>query len=255
MPRLPAKQKVLDKIKPAAGFSHLTHLLLRLFLPILAYVLVRANFVGLAILLIFISKWRMFAVKPRYWLANLSASGVDIIIVVSLVLFMSNTSVRWWQLFWTGLYIGWLLWLKPKSDPVFVSAQAFIGQLLGISILYLKFGNSPLAVLVAGTWVVAYLSARHFLTSFEESRTTLLANVWAYFAASLAFILGHWMLFYGSVPQILVILTTVGYGMAALYYLDATDRLTTNLQRQLIGIMGVILLIVLVLSDWTGATV
>ena len=248
-------RRALNKIKPASGFSHITHLLLRILLPILAYILVRTDFVGLAILLIFISKWRMFAVKPRYWLANLASSGVDLMVSVSLVLFMSNTSIQWWQLFWTALWIGWLLWLKPRSDPISVSAQAFIGQLLGISVLYLKFGDWPLAALVFGTWGVAYLSARHFLTSFEEPRTALLSNVWAYFAASLAFILGHWMLFYGSVPQILVILTTIGYGLAAFYYLDATDKLSVRLQRQLLGIMCVILVIVLVLSDWTGATV
>lgn len=247
--------RAISKYKPAAGFSHLAHLILRILLPVLAYILVRTDFVSLAILLIFISKWRMFAVKPRYWLANLVSSGVDIMVSVSLVLFMSNTSVQWWQLFWTALYIGWLLWLKPKSDPVSISAQAFVGQLLGISVLYLKFGDWPLAALVFGTWGVAYLSARHFLTSFEEPRTTLLSNAWAYFAGSLAFILGHWLLFYGSVPQILVILTTVGYGLAALYYLDATERLNARLMRQLLGIMCVILLIVLVFSDWTGATV
>jgi hypothetical protein len=136
-----------------------------------------------------------------------------------------------------------------------VSAQAMVGQLLGLSVLYLKFGDSSLFMLVAGTWIVAYVAARHFLTSFEEAHTSLLAQVWAYFAASLAFILGHWLLFYGSVAQIIVILTNVGYGLAALYYLDAKDRLTITLQHQLVAIMCAILFIVIVLSDWAGSTV
>jgi hypothetical protein len=90
---------------------------------------------------------------------------------------------------------------------------------------------------------------------FEEPQVALLGHVWAYFAAGLAFVLGHWLLFYGTVAQIIVILTTIGYGLAALYYLEATERLTKNIQRQLLAIMGAILLIVIVLSDWTGATV
>ncbi|MBI2285547.1 hypothetical protein HYU82_01845 [Candidatus Saccharibacteria bacterium] len=242
-------------VKPAIGFSHFIHLGLNIILPILAYILVRIDFVAIAILLVLLAKWRIFAVRLRYWLVNLVSNGIDILVGVSFVLLMSSTSVDWWQLFWTALYIGWLVWLKPKSGVLSVSAQAMIGQLLGLTVLYLKFGDASLAMLVLGTWAVTYLTARHFLTSFEEPRAALLANVWAYFSASLAFILGHWLLFYGSVPQILIFLTTIGYGLAALYYLDGTERLTDRFKRQLLVIMSAILLIVIVLSDWTGATV
>lgn len=244
-----------SRIKPSRGFSHTAHLLLSAFFPIAAYILVRIDFVFLAILLVLISKWRMFAVKPRYWMANLIAGGVDIMVGVAFVLFMASTSIDWWQLFWAAAYIAWLVWLKPRSDVLAVSAQAMIGQLLGLAVLYLKFGDSSLAVLVAGTWAITYLSARHFLTSFEEPHTALLAHVWAYFSASLAFVLGHWLLFYGIVAQIIIFLATIGYGLAALYYLDAVDRLSSLIKRQLLAIMGAILLIVIILSDWTGATV
>lgn len=253
MPQIPLK--LPSRIKPTRGFSHLAHIALLILLPILAYVLVRISFVSLAILLIFLSKWRMFAVRPRYWLANLVSNGIDITVGVSLVLFMANTTVVWWQLFWMALYAAWLIWLKPKSDVLSVSAQAMIGQLLGLLVIYFKFGDNSLVILVASTWLITYLSARHFLTSFEEPMTALISHTWAYFSASLAFILGHWLLFYGSVPQIIVILTTIGYSVAALYYLEATDRLSDLLQKQLLSVMVAILIIVLVLSDWTGATV
>ncbi|KKW06628.1 MAG: hypothetical protein UY42_C0028G0005 [Parcubacteria group bacterium GW2011_GWA2_49_16] len=244
-----------SRIKPARGFSHLVHVGLLASLPVLAYILVRINFVAVAIGLVLISKWRIVAVRPRYWVANIVANGVDIVVGLSLVLFMSNTSVTWWQLFWMALYIAWLTWLKPRSDVLSVSAQAMVGQLLGLAVLYLKFGDASLAGLVAGTWLVTYLAARHFLTSFEEPHTALLAHVWAFFSASLAFVLSHWLLFYGTIAQIIVFLTTIGYCLAALYYLDATERLTPSLQRQMLGIMSAILVIAVVLSDWTGSTV
>jgi hypothetical protein len=245
----------LAKLKPVRGFAHSLHIGLNVLLPIATYVLVRIDFVGLAILLIILSKWQMFAVRMRYWLPNIVANGVDILVAVSLVLFMANTASRWWQLLWMGLYIGWLVWLKPRSGVLSVSGQAMIGQLLALAVLYIKFGDASLLVLVAATWGVAYVAARHFLTSFEEAYTSLLAHVWAYFAAALAFILGHWLLFYGSVAQIIVILTTVGYGLAALYYLDASDRLSRLMERQLILIMIAILVVVFLLSDWSGVTV
>jgi hypothetical protein len=242
------------RIKPVRGYSHLLYIAFNVLLPILAYILVRIDFVGLAIILALLSKWRMFAVRPRYWIANLVSNGVDIMVAVSLILFMAAASVVWWQLFWVLAYGLWLIWLKPRFDVLSVSAQAMVGQLLGLSLIYLKFGDSSIVALVAGTWLVTYLAARHYLTSFEESHSALLAHIWAYFAAGLAFVLSHWLLFYGSIAQIIVILTTVGYGLAALYYLDATDRLSGSLQRQLVGIMLAILLIILVFSNWSGAT-
>jgi hypothetical protein len=187
-------------------------------------------------------------------MANLISNGTDIMVAISLVLFMATTSVVWWQLFWMILYGGWLIWLKPRFDVLSVSAQAMVGQLLGLSLLYLKFGDSSIVGLVAGTWLVAYLSARHYLTSFEESHSPLLAHIWAYFSASLAFILAHWLLFYGTIAQIIVILTTIGYALAALYYLDAAQRLSAALQRQMLAIMLAILFVIIVFSNWTGST-
>lgn len=248
MRRLPAR------IKPTKGFSHLFYIGLNVLLPILAYILVRIDFVGLAIVLVLLSKWRMFAVRPRYWTANLIQNGVDIMVAVSLIIFMASATVVWWQLLWAVAYGAWLIWLKPRYDVLSVSAQAMVGQLLGLAVLYLKFGDSSIVGLVAGTWLVTYLAARHYLTSFEESHSALLAHIWAYFCASLAFVLAHWLLFYGTIAQIIVILTTIGYGLAALYYLDATDRLSQSLQKQLMGIMLAILLIIVLFSNWTGAT-
>ncbi|HET7827858.1 MAG TPA: hypothetical protein VFK97_03255 [Candidatus Saccharimonadales bacterium] len=242
------------RLKPVKGFSHLFYVALNVLLPVLAFILVRINFVGLAIALVILSKWRMFAVRPRYWVANIISNGVDIMVAVALILFMAGTSVTWWQLFWVLLYGLWLVWLKPRYDVLSVSAQAMVGQLLGLGLLYLKFGDSSIVMLVAGTWLVTYLAARHYLTSFEESHSALLAHIWAYFSASLAFVLAHWLLFYGTLAQIIVILTTIGYGLAALYYLDATERLNQALQRQLVGIMLAILLIIVIFSNWSGAT-
>jgi hypothetical protein len=155
---------------------------------------------------------------------------------------------------WVLLYGLWLVWLKPRYDVLSVSALAMVGQLLGLSLLYLKFGDSSIVTLVAGTWLVTYLAARHYLTSFEESHSALIAHIWAYFSASLAFVLAHWLLFYGTIAQIIIVLTTIGYGLAALYYLDATDRLSHTLQRQLVGLMLAILLIIVLFSNWSGAT-
>jgi hypothetical protein len=63
-------------------------------------------------------------------------------------------------------------------------------------------------------------------------------------------LLGHWLLFYGVVSQPTVILVSLGVGLSTLYYLEHFDRLSTALQRQLVLIMGTLIVIVLALSNW-----
>ena len=47
-----------------------------------------------------------------------------------------------------------------------------------------------------------------------------------------------------------LLLSTIGYGMAVLYYLNHRDRLSTGVRRQFIFIMLAIVLVVLTFSDW-----
>jgi hypothetical protein len=85
--------------------------------------------------------------------------------------------------------------------------------------------------------------------------TTFLSNLWAYFAASLVLILGKWLLYYGSVAQPILILTVVGYGLAALYYLDHHERLSSLVRRQFLFIMVAILVVVIAFSSWSDKTI
>ena len=63
-------------------------------------------------------------------------------------------------------------------------------------------------------------------------------------------VLGHWLLFYGIVAQPTLLLVILGYGLAALYYLDHFDKLSTVIRRQFVFIMIAVVVIVLTLSNW-----
>ena len=84
----------------------------------------------LALLVVLVSKWRVLAVRPRFWVANLIANMVDIIVglsVVVLLLAASNSLLLAGnglptpgenlpaQIFITIVYIVWLLFIKPRS--------------------------------------------------------------------------------------------------------------------------------------------
>src|SRR5579884_858706 len=135
---------ILRNLKPASGVAHVLHLLLVLVLPVAAFVLVRLDFVQLALSAVVLSKWRVFAVKPRFWAANMRANAVDLMVGLSVVLFMSHSGSVPVQVLWTVLYAIWLLAVKPRSTMPWVTAQAFIGQLAALSALYLTWGGGPI---------------------------------------------------------------------------------------------------------------
>lgn len=241
---------LIAKIKPASGFSKVIYTVFNILLPLVVFVLVRTDFVQLAFAVILLSKWRMFAVRPRFWPAHIRANAVDIIVGISLLLFMIHSDSQLMQLVWTGLYIVWLVAIKPATDILRISLQAFIGMVCGLMALYVAWGGGPLYGLVLLTGLICYLSARHFFDNFDEPYAKLLSYIWGYFSAALSWVLGHWLLYYGIVAQPVLLLVAIGFGLATLYYLDHHDRLSQGVRRQSLFIMVAIVAIVVALSDW-----
>ena len=94
---------LIARIKPASGFSRIAHLCLNILLPLLVFILVRINFDQLALAVVLLSKWRMFAVRPQFWAANIRANAVDIIVGVSVLLFMIHSGSQALQFVWSCL--------------------------------------------------------------------------------------------------------------------------------------------------------
>lgn len=246
---------LIVKLKPAGGFSYVLHLALVLILPAVAYILVTLNFVQLALSIIVLSKWRMFAVRPRFWAANVRANAIDLMVGLSIVIFMTQSSSVGIRLSWTLIYAIWLLAVKPASSIFMVTTQAFIGQLAALMALYLIWAAGPIYALSLLSGLFCFLAARHFLDAFEEPYTRLLAYTWGYFGAALAWLTGHWLLFYKGVALPTLLLSSLGYGIAVLYYLDHFDKLNKGLKRQLIFVMLAVVVVVLVFSDWGNKVV
>lgn len=244
---------LIAKVRPVSGFSWAAHILLLSLLPIILFVLVRIDFIVLAVMVIILSKWRMFAVKPRFWAANIRANSVDIIVGLSTLVFMVETDSQVWQLAWMFLYIAWLTLIKPSSKTAMIAIQALIAFLWGLGALFLIGDGSSALYLVFGSGMLCYLVAHHFFDAFEEAYTRLLAYIWAFFGAALVWVASHWLLYYpanGVIAQPMLLLVTIGYGLAAVYYLDHTDRLSKTVRRQFTFITIAITIIILFFSDW-----
>ena len=131
-------KSLIERFKPIAGFSKYFHVGLNVLLPLFVFIFIRLNFIELAVFIVILSKWRMFSVKPRFWPANLRANSVDIIVGLSIVIFMIHSSGPTWQLFWALIYGLWLVFLKPANTSIFVSIQSLVAQLLGLMASKLK---------------------------------------------------------------------------------------------------------------------
>ena len=240
------------RMKPAHGFSQIIHIALTLALPAALLILVRlqGGFVQLALSLVLLSKWRMFAVRPRFWPAIIRANAVDMTVGLSAVLFMAYSANGYVQLLFAGLYAAWLLAIKPATGTFLVASQAMIAQLCGLMALFLVWSDGPLLGLIFMTGIICYVSARHFFDNFDEPYAKLLSYLWAYFGAALLWVLGHWLLFYGLIAQPTLILSLIGYGLAVLYYFDHADRLSVGIRRQFLFIMIAAIIIILAFSDW-----
>jgi hypothetical protein len=241
--------------KPVGSYAAFLHILLTAILPLLLFVLVRLGFGWAAVALVLLSKWRMFAVKARHWPAIFRANSVDIFVGISVVVFMVSTDVMSVQLFWTALYAVWLLVIKPQSGPLMIGIQALLAQMVTLIAIFYYYAEGSTTLLVFLTWVITYLCARHFLSAFDEAMSRATSYVWAFFCAGIAWLSGHWLILYGPVAQPALLLSMLAYGLAAMYYLEHTDRLTKNIRRQFIAVMFMVVIFLIVFSEWSDKTI
>jgi hypothetical protein len=252
---------LVNRIKPAHGFSQLFHIALLAVMPLVLLALVRlqGGFIQLALSLVLLSKWRMLAVRPRFWAPNIRANAVDMTIGLSIVLFMASSTNGYAQLLWAALYAVWLIVIKPGAGTLLVASQALLAQLAGLTALFLVWADGPLAGLVLVAGVLCYISARHFFDNFDEPYARLLSYIWAYVGAAMVWILGHWLLFYGAIAQPTLILSLAGYGLAVLYYFDHKDQLSVNLRRYtiftLLAAIAMVLIVTGALGGWGNKVV
>lgn len=247
-------KQLASKVRPKYGFAHYFHLSLVAILPLLVFIFVRIELVGVALAIILLSKWRIFAVRPRHWLAHLRTNAVDLIFSLSILAFIVNSDSMSWQLIWVLFFEVWVLYIKPGTSTLMVSVQALLAQMIGLVAVFVAFEESSIGVYIIFTSIISYFSARHFFGSFEEKYFNAYSSTWALFVAALTWLLSHWLLFYGPVAQLALMVSVFGYGLATLYYLAETDKLSKPLQKQVIFVMFVVTGLMVALSDWGSKT-
>lgn len=165
-----------------------------------------------AFVLVLLGKWRILAVRPRFWFKNIQSNMVDIIVGLStVVLLYASTGAVIVQVALAVLYAAWLLFIKPKSKQKYVVFQAGVATFLGVTTLAMISYSWPATAVVLVMWVIGYTSARHILSHYHEDDRTLLAMVWGLIVAEIGWLTYHWNFAY-NLPG----LAGIGLSQAAL---------------------------------------
>ena len=200
--------------------SSMVHVLLNLLLgvgSVLVTVLSGNPIPGL--ILVLISKWRVFAVRARYFTLNLKSNLVDIIVGVSVVLltYYAGSSFLPVDFILMAFYSIWLLLIKPLSSETATLAQSLIAVFLGISAATIMSANLNSIVLVLLAFLIGYAASRHVLVQSNDKDFTLTTLVCGLVFAEVAWLCYSWSIIYtfGStgirIPQLAIILTIFAF--------------------------------------------
>lgn len=218
----------LKLVRRRTFLSELTYMVLNIALAIALLVVIRyTESIALALALVMVSKWRVLAVRPRFWFANLQSNLVDFIVSVSVVLHMytinmgnSDDSQKLILLgVITALYIAWLLFLKPRSKRAFVATQAGVAIFLGVAALFTVSYNWPVSLVVISMWIIGFATARHVLNTYDdETHSLFLSLASGLVFAEIGWVLYHWTIAYSLpfvntllLPQVAIIMTLISF--------------------------------------------
>lgn len=218
----------LKSVRKKSFLSELVYALLNIGLAVaVTLIIYYTSSILLAVLAVIISKWRVFAVRPRYWWANLRSNMVDFTVSLSVVLHMygihmsalpDNSKLAIMAAL-TILYIGWLLFLKPRSKRAYVLAQAGVAIFMGSTALFTTWYDWPVSIVVIGMWINAFTAAQHALSAYEkETHALFLSLVWGFVIAEISWVAYHWAVAYPlplmsgvMVPQVSIIVTLISF--------------------------------------------
>lgn len=191
----------MELLKPSrrrSQLSEIAHIALNIGLALtLLLVALFVNSLPLMIGIVLLGKWRVFAVRPRYWTTNIVANTVDIIVGVGhAVILYSATGQIWFQILLTLGFIFWLLFVKPRSKRRLVRDQALAAVFVGTTALSMLTYNTDPFVFVLGMWVIGYAFVRHTLSTYEESFIKFYSLVWGVLLAEFGWLGYHWMFAY-----------------------------------------------------------
>jgi hypothetical protein len=219
-----------------------------------------------AIALVLLSKWRIFAVRPRFWFAHVEANMVDLIVSISVVILIylsgqvatgGGTLV---QILLAVLYGGWLLFLKPRTRRSYVATQAAVAIFVGSFALESISFDWPSSLVVILLWIIGYSCARHVLVSHSDEDVRFLSLVWGFVIAEVGWLSYHWTIAYSlplgglKLPQATLLLLGISF-LAERTYSSYTKHQTIRASDIVLPALLVVGVIFILMTLFNSATI
>lgn len=179
--------------------SSLLHIVLNLLLAVVSIgaTLATGNCL-IGLVLVIVSKWRVFAVNHRYWLLNLRSSLVDFIVGFSFVLLAYSAGSTFLPVH-LALMVGYAVWLiliKPRSSAAFTIVQAIIAVLLGTTTASIFAAITDSSVLALTSFIIGFAASHHVLIQGEDRDATFISLVFGLFFSEIAWLSHSWLIIY-----------------------------------------------------------
>lgn len=194
--------------------SNVMHVILNLLLGFTAvFSTVALSTPALGIVLVLLSKWRVLAVRIRYWCPNIKANLVDLIVGLSIVMltYFAQPADLAIDFVFAILYCVWLILIKPLSSEKAALAQSLIAVFLGISATTIGTANDNTLITVILAFIIGFASSRHILSQSNDQDYTLTTLACGLVFGEIAWLCDTWSIIYPignlRIPQAAIILT------------------------------------------------
>ncbi len=196
--------------------SSVLHVILNILLGVFSIaitVITGSWIIGLGLVLL--SKWRVLAVRPRYWITNLLSNLTDFIVGASFVLIAYCSGTVWLPIHFILMagYVIWLVFLKPRSTELAAEFQSLCSVFLGTTATVMLFASSNAIFMTFACALIGYSALRHVLVQSDENEFGMLTLGGGLFAGEIAWLSNSWLIVYTfgttgiAVPQLSVVLT------------------------------------------------
>ncbi len=200
--------------------SNTVHIFLNLLLgvgAVMVTVLSASPLLGL--LLVIVSKWRVFAVRGRYLWLNIKSNLVDLIVGVSVVLltYYAGATFLPVDILLAVLYCVWLLFIKPLSSEKAALVQSLVAVFLGMSAVSIMTANLDGIVAILLAFLVGFAASRHTLVQSDDKDFTLTTLVCGLVFSEITWLCRSWSIIYTfgetgiRISQVAIILTIFAF--------------------------------------------
>jgi hypothetical protein len=212
-----------------------------------------------ALVLVVLSKWRVFALRPRFWWVNIKANFVDFLVgmsYVGLLYLSSGSNTNTVALLLLALGYGvWLLYLKPRSDHASIMVQAGVAQFVGLVVLFSLSVVINEFFIILGCFCIGYVAARHVVANYEEDHAEFLSYTWGLAISQLGWLMYRWTDTYDlrlpfKVPMIALLVLVISMAAGRMYAAAKAHRLTVTLVRSTAIFSMVLIAVILIFARW-----